>query len=175
MSPVQSAFVKVARSAVFLGLVTARLLRSKQPREHWGLVAPTHLAATAALMAIYLAWMLGTDFVTHWRGPWDFASWRAAPVAASAMRVLAVCMLGPAAEELIFRGLLFGLLKDRIGVPATIAVTAVGWALLHYTYAWWVIAIIVVDGLLLGVARWRTGSVAVPIGIHMLYNLYAIW
>jgi membrane protease YdiL (CAAX protease family) len=167
--------VKVAVSAGFLLVVTARLVRSKQPREHWGLVAPTHLKAGAALVALYLAWMLGTDLVTGWRGPWDFGPWRAAPLAASAMRVLAVCLLGPAAEEMIFRGLLFGLLKDRIGVAATIAVTALGWALLHYTYAWWVIGIIVVDGLLFGLARWRTGSVYVPIAMHVLYNLYAIW
>jgi membrane protease YdiL (CAAX protease family) len=38
-----------------------------------------------------------------------------------------------------------------------------------------VIAIIVVDGILLGLARWRTGSVFVPIVMHALYNLYAIW
>lgn len=175
MSPIESAFVKVALSGAFLAIVTARLLRSKHPPAHWGLVRPTHVGSAAVLVAVYLAWMLGTDWLTHWRGPWDFAPWRAAPLAASAMRVLAVCALGPAAEELIFRGLLFGLLKDRIGVAATIAVTAVGWAVLHYTYAWWVIGIIVVDGLLLGVARWRTGSVYVPIAMHMLYNLYAIW
>ncbi|MDB5721623.1 MAG: hypothetical protein JWP15_2241, partial [Alphaproteobacteria bacterium] len=31
------------------------------------------------------------------------------------------------------------------------------------------------DGLLLGLARWRTGSVLPPILMHISYNLYAIW
>jgi membrane protease YdiL (CAAX protease family) len=47
--------------------------------------------------------------------------------------------------------------------------------MLHYTYPWWVIAIIFVDGLILGLARWKTGSVIAPVVMHMLYNLYAIW
>ena len=37
------------------------------------------------------------------------------------------------------------------------------------------IAIIFVDGLILGLARWRTRSVFAPAAMHMLYNLYAIW
>ena len=91
------------------------------------------------------------------------------------MRVLAVCLLGPIAEELIFRGWLFGLVQKCFGTAPTIVVTAVGWALLHYSYSWQVILVIAVDGILLGVARWRTGSVFAPIVIRVFYNLYAIW
>lgn len=58
--------------------------------------------------------------------------------------------------------------------PAIIA-TAVGWALLHYSYTWTVIGVIIVDGLILGLARLRTRSVFPPIVMHALYNLYAIW
>jgi CAAX amino terminal protease family. len=35
--------------------------------------------------------------------------------------------------------------------------------------------LIFVDGLLLGAARYRTKSVYVPIAMHLLWNLYAIW
>jgi len=38
-----------------------------------------------------------------------------------------------------------------------------------------VIGVIFVDGLLLGLARWKTRSLFPPIVMHMLYNLYAIW
>jgi membrane protease YdiL (CAAX protease family) len=51
----------------------------------------------------------------------------------------------------------------------------VGWALLHWSYSWAVIGVIVIDGLLLGAARARTGSVVPPIIMHALYNIYAIW
>ena len=60
-------------------------------------------------------------------------------------------------------------------MPLVIAITALSWALLHYSYSWTVIAIIVVDGVLLGLARWKSGSVVTPILMHAAYNLYAIW
>jgi membrane protease YdiL (CAAX protease family) len=175
MNHIQSAAVKLGVSAAAAIIVYVRLRRTENAAERWGLQAPTFWLAGLAIAATYLAWMLGTDLATHWRGPWDFAPWLAAPLAASVMRVLAVCLFGPAAEELVFRGFLYGLLEDRIGVPLTIAVTALGWAVLHVDYSWWVIGIIAVDGVLLGLARWRTGSVYLPIAMHALYNLYAIW
>jgi membrane protease YdiL (CAAX protease family) len=175
MGHIESAAVKLAVSAGLAAFVLYRLRSSNKPAAYWGLQPPAALGAAAAWIAVYLGWMLGTDLVTHWRGPWDFTAWREAPVAASVMRVMAVGVFGPIAEELVFRGFLFGLLKERIGLVATIAVTSFGWALLHFEYTWWVIAIIAVDGLLLGLARWRTGSVYVPIVMHVLYNLYAIW
>jgi len=133
------------------------------------------LVPAFVLLAVYLGWMLVSDALLHWRGPWDFRPWVQAPIAASALRILAVCVLGPAAEELLFRGLLFRWLGDRLPVVAVIGITAASWALLHWSYSWAVIGVIVIDGLLLGLARWRTGSILPPIVMHAIYNLYAIW
>jgi membrane protease YdiL (CAAX protease family) len=172
VSPIESAAPKVAVSGAIIAVVLVRT--RKLPREQLGLVRP-RLGLSVLLVAVYLAWMLATDAAIHWRGPWDWRPWLAAPLAASAMRVLAVGILGPIAEELVFRGWFFGLLDKRIGVAATIAVTAVSSALLHYSYGWAVVGVIVVDGLLLGIARWKTRSVFAPIVMHALYNLYAVW
>jgi membrane protease YdiL (CAAX protease family) len=172
MSPIESGLMKAGLAAAAIALVLFRA--RKIPRDELGLARPLWLPALL-IGAAYLAWMLGSDALIHWRGPWDFQPWQAAPLAASALRVLAVCMLGPAAEELIFRGLLFALLRRRLGATATIFVTGIGWALLHYSYGWQVVLVIVVDGLLLGLARERSRSVYPPIAMHMLYNLYAIW
>jgi membrane protease YdiL (CAAX protease family) len=157
------------------GVSVIVLFRTRNvPREELGIVRPP-LGLSALLLAVYLGWMLGSDALIHWRGPWDWRPWLAVPLAASAMRVLAVGILGPIAEELLFRGWFFGLLDKRVGPVLTIVVTGVGWALLHYDYPWQVIAVIVVDGLLLGLARWKTRSVFPPMVMHALYNLYAIW
>jgi membrane protease YdiL (CAAX protease family) len=142
--------------------------------EWFGIKFPP-FAPTVGFVALYVAWMLGSDAFTHWRGPWDFGPWNQAPFVASALRVLAVCLLGPLVEELLFRGILFSWFKDRVSAGLTIILTAAGWSLLHYDYPWWVIAIIFVDGLILGIARWRTKSVFAPAIMHMIYNLYAIW
>jgi membrane protease YdiL (CAAX protease family) len=173
MSLIVSAAMKVAVPAAMSGLALWRMRRAGDP-QRFGLVAPPP-RLSVAFVAIYLLWMLASDAAIGWRGPWDFTPWLEAPLFVSIARVLGVALLGPLAEELIFRGFLFGILRDRIGLPATIAGTAIGWAVLHFSYGWAVIAVIVVDGLLLGVARWRTGSVWPPVAMHMFYNLYAIW
>ena len=172
MSPIQSAATKVALSAAVVGIV---LFRTRDlPRRELGLTA-ARLKPSLLFVVLYLAWMFASDAAIDWRGSWNWQPWIVAPVSASAMRILAVCLLGPIAEELIFRGWFFGLLEKRVGTALTIIGTAVGWAVLHYSYSWMVICVIVVDGILLGLARWRTGSVYVPIAMHALYNLYAIW
>jgi membrane protease YdiL (CAAX protease family) len=172
MSAITSATLKVALSA---GVVAVVLFRTRKlPREELGLVRP-HLGLSAGFIVLYLAWMLASEAAIHWRGPWDLRPWIETPLAAAAMRVLAVSLLGPIAEELVFRGWFFGLLTKRVGTLLTIIATAVGWALLHYTYTWTIILVVLVDGILLGMARWKTRSVYVPIVMHALYNFYAIW
>jgi membrane protease YdiL (CAAX protease family) len=172
MSPIASAAVKAGIAAAAIVLVLART--RNLPRDEMGLVRPP-LYPSLLIPALYLAWMFGTDAAMHWRGPWDFRPWLAAPLLASILRVAAVGILGPVAEELIFRGWFWGALRTRVGPALAIVVTAAGWAALHYEYGLAVLGVILVDGLLLGLARWRTGSVYPPIVMHILYNLYAVW
>ena len=172
MSPVAAGAVKAGVAGAVVAIILFRT--RKLPAAEMGFARPP-LQAALLFLAIYRAWMFGTDAVLHWRGPWDWGPWIAAPLLASALRVLAVCVLGPTGEELLFRGWLFGFLLRRIGTAATIVVTAAAWAVLHYTYSLPVIGVIFVDGLLLGLARWKTRSLFPPIVMHMLYNLYAIW
>jgi membrane protease YdiL (CAAX protease family) len=173
MTPIESALVKAAVAGAAIVLV---LFKTKHlSREDIGLVRPTRLPLTLGIMLLYFGWMLGTNALLGWRGPWDWTPWLAAPLLASILRVLAVGFLGPIAEELIFRGWFFALLKPKVGVAATLLLTSAGWALLHYDYPWTVIGVILVDGLLLGLARLTSRSVYPPIVMHILYNLYAVW
>lgn len=153
------------------------VIRYRSARGEWdfGLRRP-HVGALLGWVAIYAAWMLGTNAIWDWRGPWDFAPWRAAPLAVDAGRVLAVGILGPIGEELIFRGILFArIAATRAGVPGAIIITSLVWTLLHIQYGAPVLLLIVVDGLLLALARVTTKSVWVPVAMHIVWNLYAIW
>jgi membrane protease YdiL (CAAX protease family) len=175
VTAISSALLKVAISSAAIALVMARIRSSKDfTGSSFGFVLPK-LLPSLGFIAVYLGWMLLSDVAVGWRGPWDFTAWKEAPMLASVLRVLAVCFLGPVAEELVFRSLFFRWLNDRLNTGAVIAVTSIGWALLHWTYSWVVIAIIGVDGILLGLARWKTRSIVPPIAMHSLYNLYAIW
>jgi len=81
--------------------------------------------------------------------------------------------LGPLMEELFFRGFLYPVLSRRLGVTTAISTTAFGFALIHatqYGYSWASILLIFVFGLVLGVVRERTGSVAASFLVHVAYN-----
>jgi hypothetical protein len=86
-----------------------------------------------------------------------------------------VILVGPISEELLFRGFAYGgLAQSRIGPIGAILFTSTIWAVVHFQYAWPIIGQIFVYGLVLGVARWRTGSLWPPLAMHVLINLYAV-
>lgn len=49
-------------------------------------------------------------------------------------------------------------------------VTAAVWAAAHYRYGWQTVALMTVDGLLLGAARVATGSLWIPFAMHAVAN-----
>ena len=175
MTPLAASLLKVVLAAAGIGLALLIAQVRGISRERVGLVRPPFLG-TLAWLAIYIAFFLTTDFFMHWRGPWDFAPWVRQGMLVSVLRVLAVGVLGPIAEELIFRGVLFARLSaTSLGVWPSVVVLAIVWGVLHYSYSGGVIAIIIAGGLLLGAARVRTGSVWVPVLMHIAWNLYAVW
>lgn len=164
-----------------LAAITAVFLLSKYKYHYTAkedlLVRRPKLLSAISWIAIAILWMLLSDWLISWRGPWDFTPWKAQTFTVSAARVLAVCFLGPIAEELIFRGLFFRKLTKAGKVTPGLAVVilAAGWAVIHYSFSPAVIFIIFVEGLLLGFALIRTQSIFVPIAMHIAWNLYAIW
>ena len=133
-------------------------------------------AAAAGWLLLYVAYILISNYFMFWRGPWDFTPWREAPLIIDILRVVGVAVLGPIAEELIFRGILYGrFAQTRLGVGGAIAITAISWGGIHYTYAPGVILLLVGAGLLLGLARWQTRSIVTPILMHITWNIYAVW
>lgn len=81
---------------------------------------------------------------------------------------LAVIILIPVVEEILFRGLLYGALERRLPTDGTIIVTALVFALYHFQMAFFIPLFGV--GVLLGWTRSKTGSIGLPILIHVLNN-----
>ncbi|MSR65939.1 MAG: CPBP family intramembrane metalloprotease [Pedosphaera sp.] len=87
---------------------------------------------------------------------------------------LALVVAAPAAEECFFRGFLFqGLMLSRVGPVGAILITSLLWAVIHLQYGWVEIAFIFLLGLLLGVIRFKSGSVWLSFLIHAASNLIA--
>jgi len=81
---------------------------------------------------------------------------------------LAVAILMPVVEEILFRGLLYGALERRLPTAGSITVTALVFALCHFQLVFFIPLLGV--GVLLGWARSKTGSIGLPILIHALNN-----
>ncbi len=152
-----------------VGLGTVALLA---PRALLGLVRPTPaqlalwLALGAALAAAFdvAAWALGRPLV---EAAWVDA-YRTAPVALLALALTATSIF----EELYFRGFLQGaLVRTRLGRAGAIGVTALLFALAHFPDDVWRFVDVLCAGILLGVARDRTGSTVPGMAPHVLGNL----
>ena len=83
-------------------------------------------------------------------------------------------ILAPISEEIFFRGFFFkGVECSKLGRIGAVIITALAWAALHTQCDFFGVVDIFVGGLLLGLARWKSKSVYVPIGMHIVANLVA--
>jgi len=94
---------------------------------------------------------------------------RAAIFAIGAFAVL----VAPFMEEIIFRGVLFGIFESQIGLRAAILITAILFGGLHvpeYWGAWNHVFMIFLVGLVFSLARGMSGSLAPSVFLHAGYN-----
>jgi uncharacterized protein len=89
--------------------------------------------------------------------------------------LLALVVVGPIGEEMLFRGFLFrGWYRSARDTWVAIIATALLWALLHVQYNPYLIAQVFLYGLLLGWFRWKSGSTILTMLLHGLVNFEGI-
>ena len=87
--------------------------------------------------------------------------------------LLAVVVVGPVSEEIMFRGFLYrGWVRPGFVVTPVILLTLM-WSAMHLQYDLFAISQVFLTGLLLGWLRWLSGSTSLTIVLHMLVNLVA--
>jgi uncharacterized protein len=93
------------------------------------------------------------------------------PVGAYAIAVLGI-LFAPFMEELFFRGFLYPVVARRLGIAASVLLTAVLFGLIHYPEykAWGPVFIVFLVGVILAVVRAWTHSVAASFVVHAIYN-----
>jgi membrane protease YdiL (CAAX protease family) len=118
------------------------------------------------LMDQVLRWMMGDAGMNE---PGGGLSLGDAGIWGLVFAVLSACLLAPLAEEVLYRGVLFGSLRNRIGVvPGALVSTAV-FAVLHF-YDGYGLASVAVFGFSCALLYAGTGSLATVIALHVLYN-----
>jgi membrane protease YdiL (CAAX protease family)/tetratricopeptide (TPR) repeat protein len=85
---------------------------------------------------------------------------------------LAVPLVIPVVEEILFRGLFYGAFEKRWGIRGAILGSALVFACVHLQFIGFFYLFSV--GLILGWARWRCGSLGLPIAIHGFNNATAL-
>lgn len=87
---------------------------------------------------------------------------------------LGVAIAAPLIEEFMFRGVLWrGWRASRLGFFGTLFLTSFLWAILHVQYPPVIISYIFFLGLLMGLAREKTGNLWIPVWMHTLNNSLA--
>jgi membrane protease YdiL (CAAX protease family) len=164
--------------AIPAAAIAAVLLISRWRGIAWkqdlGLVWPKP-GVVAAWLAIWAAWVVLGEIATRTLGLADAAPWKPYPPHIVLMRIAAIGLLGPAAEEIVVRGILYyRIAKTRVGPLGAVVIGAALWAVAHVQYDGPTVALIFADGLVLGAARHRSRSTFVPMLLHAVGNLYSI-
>lgn len=172
----------VAQEALWSGavctvliLVAVRLWKRNHTNPFLGLVKPPLkqvfiwlgafivLGLVVELLA-YLSPAFRTDFMQQVIGSTTNMVWL----------VIGVGFMAPLFEEFLLRGLLYGSIRHMADEHAAVALTAGVFTLMHMQYDVAVMLLILPMGIVLGYARSRSGSIWVPVLLHMLNNLVTV-
>ncbi len=165
---VQYGIMLVLVLAIARGL-DRRLLALAPPEARWhaftrALAALGVILAATAVLSLFLDAGGEQGLVPD---GWDGS--RAAPFVANAA---VIALAAPFVEELLYRGLGYGLLTRFVGPWPAIVVTGVAFSLAHGLVEGF--PVLAVFGVTLGWLRWRTGSVLPGMIVHALFNAAAL-
>ena len=157
-------------------VIFAVQLRHWSPTIYLGLVPPRRAEVIVAIASIVALGVI-FDAMLYFPGrelvsAFQVEAWRTASEAGwLAWLLIAIIVVAPIGEEVVFRGFMFrGLAKPGWEVHA-IGGIALAWALLHIQYDWLGTAQVFLIGVMLGWFRWASGSTLLTTGMHVLINL----
>lgn len=108
-------------------------------------------------------WHVGLELI---HSATDISRLPSAGIVAWLLILLRVFVLAGLAEELLFRGLLFGWLRGRFSAKTTIIITTLLFTAEHYYLV--IFPVVIILGLATGWLRERTGSIVPSLVVHIL-------
>ncbi len=172
----------VAHEALWSGLigsiiilVAVALWKRRNMRTFLGLYPPRWKAVFKWLV-IFLLLGAAIEILTRYTTLFE-SDFMARILATSSDRFLlwlGVGLMAPLFEELLLRGLLFGSIRHLYDEHITVAVTAGVFAVMHQQYEIPILMMILAMGVVLGYARSRSGSIYVPVLLHVLNNTASV-
>jgi len=147
---------------------------------------PFSFAVGMGMLGVLLIFMIASQALTYMLDmtPLVFVDPLYQSVSSIWLLVFAMVVVAPIYEEVIFRGILWSAIAEQFTAPscsvhhgAIVAsiVTSLIFAIIHVQYGIYEISTIVVLALIFCYARIKSGSLLLPIALHIINNGAAMW
>lgn len=169
-------------------LITALILlvvhlKGGRIKEYLAL-APFSWKVFVGMFGLLLLFMVGSQALTYWlaKSPSLFVDPLYDSVSSVWLLVLAMVIVAPIYEELVFRGILWSAIAEQFSGSSSLArsgdvgaviaslVTSLIFATIHLQYGLYEISTIVILALIFCYARVKSGSLLLPIVLHIINN-----
>ena len=179
--------ISIMIGCVLLVAISALVIRVRGGNlKQYLALRPFSLAVGMGMIGLLLIFMIGSQALTYVldKSPLAFVDPLYQSVSSVWLLIFAMVIVAPIYEELIFRGILWSAIAEQFTSPpdteyrgAIVAslVTSLIFAVIHLQYGIYEISTIVVLALLFCYARIKSGSLILPILLHIINNGAAMW
>lgn len=164
-------------TAITLGIIR---LKGGSTTDYLAL-RPFSIGIGIGMFALLLLFAIGSQAVTYWieATPLIFVDPLYQSVSSVWLLIFAMVIAAPIYEELVFRGILWSAISEQFsghrGAIVASVITSLIFALIHIQYGWYEISTIILLALLFCYARIKSGSLWLPILLHIINNGIAMW
>lgn len=179
--------ISIMIGCVLLVAISALVIRMRGGNlKQYLALTPFSLAVGMGMIGLLLLFMIGSQALTYVldKSPLAFVDPLYQSVSSVWLLIFAMVIVAPIYEELIFRGLLWSAIAEQFtassdtehrGAMVASLVTSLIFAVIHLQYGLYEISTIVVLALLFCYARIKSGSLILPILLHIINNGAAMW
>ena len=179
--------ISIMIGCVLLVAISALVIRVRGGNlKQYLALRPFSLAVGMGMIGLLLIFMIGSQALTYMldKSPLAFVDPLYQSVSSVWLLIFAMVIVAPIYEELIFRGILWSAIAEQFTSPpdteyrgAIVAslVTSLIFAVIHLQYGIYEISTIVVLALLFCYARIKSGSLILPMLLHIINNGAAMW
>jgi membrane protease YdiL (CAAX protease family) len=160
---------QLSRHAVPLPAVLGRWPSASQGWRHLGVVVPLALFSLGAFCVLYAPLSLLAPSLVVWLLNAGLVHLPEGSAPARVAQFALVAGVGPAIEELLFRGVLLHRWAAKWGLPRAMLATSLAFGLLHVN-----IVGMTAFGYVMAVLYLKTRTLLLPIACHMLTNALAV-
>lgn len=133
------------------------------------------LTTALVFLLLWVALICVEEFICSLLNIAQQKHWPVLPLSVVLLRILAIGIVGPISEEMAWRGIFFSWVNKKWGASVAIILPSLLWAPLHTQYDIPTQVILFLDGVFLGLTRYKTRSIWPPIILHVGGNLFSIW